>query len=99
MMKENCTNVPKGTQEFVSALERLRNAPINCNNRFELANQCCKLCNRSINCEECYVQTVGDLNDPYRKEIQKRSKTGMYTTGIYKDKNGNYYYSHPQGSD
>jgi len=92
-------NVPNGTQEFVCALERLRSAPINCNNRFELATLCCKLCDKSINCEECYVQTVGDLNDPYRKEIQKRTQLGMYTTGIYKGKDGKYYYSHPQGSD
>jgi len=99
MSKENCTRVPKGSTEFCEAVERLRNAPPNCTNRFDMATQCCKLCDKTFDCESCYVQTVGDLHDPYRKEIQKNTPTGMYTSGVYKDKEGNYHYTHPQGSD
>ena len=92
------TKIPKGNERFFTALERLKNAPPNCANRNELAAQCCKHCEKDINCEDCYVQTVGDLSDEYRKKIQKRTKTGMYSSGIYVDGKGNMHYSHPQGS-
>ena len=94
------TQIPRGSQEFIEALERLKNAPANCKNIFELATDCCKKCphKAEFNCEECFVQTVGDLDDPYRKEIQERTATGMYSAGIYKGKDGKYHYSHPQGS-
>lgn len=95
---ENCTKIPRGSEKFQEAVKRLKNAPQNCNNRFELASLCCRLCSKDINCEDCYVQTVGDLDDPYRKEIQRRTKTGMYSSGIYVDERGKMHYSHPQGS-
>ena len=101
MCKDNCIRIPKGSTEFCEAVERLRNAGCNCTNRFEMAQYCCTLCRKDIDCdcESCYVQTVGDLHDPYRKEIQKSTPTGMYTSGIYRDKEGKYHYTHPQGSD
>lgn len=99
--KVTATQIPKGSQAFYDAVERLRNAPSNCTNLFELATQCCKFCKKTIecDCESCFVQTVGDLDDPYRKEIQVRTFTGMYSSGIYKDKKGIYHYTHMQGSD
>lgn len=99
MCEESCIKVPRGSKEFCEALERLKNAPINCTNKFDLATQCCRLCKKEFDCESCYVQTVGDLHDPYRKKIQKGTPTGMYSSGIYKDKDGKYHYTHPQGSD
>ena len=100
MCKESCIKIPKGSQAFYDAVERLRNAGPNCTNKFEMAQYCCQLCTRGhdADCESCYVQTVGDLSDPYRKEIQERTPTGMYSSGIYMDKDGNYHYAHPQGS-
>lgn len=101
------TKIPSGSKKFFEAVNRLKNAGPDCNNKFEMANYCCKLCTKAnatnceanaTNCEECYVQTIGDLNDPYRKKIEENSSTGMYSSGIYKDKNGQYHYSHPQGS-
>lgn len=94
------TKIPSGSKEFFEAVNRLKNAGPDCNNKFDMANYCCKLCTKAnaSNCEDCYVQTVGDLNDPYRKKIEENSSTGMYSSGIYKDKNGQYHYSHPQGS-
>ena len=94
--------IPKeGTQAFYNAVERLKNAPANCTNSFDLATECCKLCRKTpdCDCESCFVQTVGDLADPFRKQIQKGTPTGMYTSGIYRDKDGKYHYTHPQGSD
>ena len=92
------TNIPKGSKEFIDAVQRLENRPENCANIFELAAQCCKLCNKDFDCDSCYVQTIGDLNDPYREEIQKKTPIGMYSSGIYKDGKGRYHYAHPQGS-
>ena len=99
-MCESCTKLPQGSQTFYEAVERLRNAGPNCNNKFELAQYCCTLCKKDIDCdcEACYVQTVGDLYDPYRKKIQEGTPTGMYSSGIYKDERGKFHYSHPQGS-
>lgn len=100
MCIESCTKIPKGSQAFYDAVERLRNAGPNCTNKFDMAQYCCKLCKKDndCDCESCYVQTVGDLLDPYRKKIQESTPTGMYSSGIYKDKDGNYHYAHPQGS-
>ena len=93
------TKLPSGSKEFFEAVNRLKNAGPDCTNTFDMANYCCKLCTKvNENCEDCYVQTVGDLNDPYRKKIEENSSTGMYSSGVYKDKNGQYHYSHPQGS-
>ena len=94
------TKLPSGSKEFYEAVNRLKNPDPNCSNRFEMASHCCKLCTNAneIACEECYVQTVGDLSDPYRKKIESNTLTGMYSSGIYKDKDGKYRYTHPQGS-
>ena len=98
MTKISTTQIPKGSAEFCEAVKRLKDAPINCNNKFDLATRCCKLCKKDFDCESCYVQTIGDLHDPYRKKIQKTTPTGMYSSGIYKDAEGKYHYAHPQGS-
>lgn len=97
---DNCTRIPRGSAEFCEAVERLRNAPSRCTNIFDMATQCCMLCKKTpdCDCESCYVQTVGDLHDPYREDIKKNTSTGMYSSGMYKDKEGNYHYTHPQGS-
>ena len=99
-MSDKNTEIPRGSKEFYEALERLKNASSNCTNTFELATQCCRLCKKTpdCECESCYVQTVGDLHDPYRKKIQENTPTGMYSSGIYKDKDGKFHYAHPQGS-
>ena len=70
------TKLPSGSKEFFEAISRLENAGPDCNNKFEMANYCCKLCTKAnaSNCEDCYVQTVGDLNDPYRKKIEENSR-------------------------
>ena len=100
MAVKSTTNVPNGTQEFLSAVERLENASPQHDNKFILATECCKLCNAPTNyCEDCFVQTLGDLKDPYRKQIQSRTNIGMYSSGMYKDNSGKYHYAHPQGSD
>lgn len=98
-MKISATKIPNGSQELADAIERLKLSGKA--DRFAKATECCKLCNQNcgLNCEDCYVQTVGDLHDHYRKEIQKRTPTGMYSSGIYRDKDGNYHYAHPSGSD
>lgn len=100
MNEESCIKIPIGSTEFCEAVERLRNASTNCTNRFDLATQCCTLCRKTqdCDCDSCYVQTVGDLRDPYRKKIEEKTPTGMYSSGIYKDKDGKYHYTHPQGS-
>lgn len=92
------TKIPNGSSDFFEAVQRLMNAPANCTNLFNLAADCCKKCEKTIDCESCYVQTVGDLADPYRKKIENRTVTGMYSSDIYQDDDGNYHYAHPQGS-
>ncbi len=96
---QTTTMIPKrGSDAFYDAVARLKNAPVNCTNIFEMAQDCCAKCNKSINCEECYVNTVGDLKDPYRNKIQKKTVTGMYSSDMYKGDDGKIYYAHPQGS-
>lgn len=100
MSSISTTKIPTGSERFYEAIERLKNASPNCTNRYELAQCCCKLCEKASTsiCEDCYVQTVGDLEDDYRKEIQKKSKTGMYSSGFYETADGDFHYATPQGS-
>ena len=101
MSEISATKIPTGSKEFFEAVERLKNAGPNCTNKFELAQYCCKLCTKACatNCEDCYVQTVGDLKDPFRRELQAKTPTGMYSSGFYYNaKKNEYVYAHPQGS-
>lgn len=100
MEKVSSTKIPTGSKEFYEAVERLKNAGPKCTNKNDLASYCCKLCGKAsvANCEDCYVQTVGDLADPFRNEMQEGTSTGVYSSGFYKNKKGKYCYTHPQGS-
>ena len=97
-MSNLATLIPMGSDEFIESVNRLKDSEDRQEEMFKLATECCKLCNRSINCEDCFVQTIGDLKDPYRDKIEKKTITGMYCSGIYIDSKGKYHYAHPQGS-
>ena len=96
----NRIKVPSGSEAFVDAVERLRNLPPRCTNVSDFALYCCRLCTNpdKLDCEDCYVGVLTDCQDNFRDKMQTRSKTGVYSSGMYRDKDGNYQYTHPQGS-
>ena len=74
-MSNLSTSIPMGSDEFIESVNRLKDSEDKQEEMFKLATECCKLCNKSINCEDCFVQTIGDLNDPYRDKIEKKTAT------------------------
>ena len=90
-------HTPQGTHEFEEAVKCLYNrGSISCRETELLVNECCRNCTCRDSFEicntECQIYMIGQNNDDYTSKV----KGGMYTSGIYKGKNG-YCYAHYSG--
>lgn len=92
--------IPAGNKEFFKAFECFEKRDPGCSAKElrELADCCCRNCDRSIDCEVCIVGVSIDARDHYKYRINKRSNSGMYTSDIYLGKDGKFRYAHPDGS-
>ena len=95
-------HIPQGGQEFMEAVQRLRNSDSSMSReeREALATKCCTLCTaRKFHdeCDECYVGKAGELADSYKAKANSSSSSGMYGSGICIGPDGKYRYTHNGG--
>ncbi len=62
----------------------------------EELNNACKACGQKIDCEICRIGQVVADRDTFSKRQQEQ---GVYSTGIYKGKQGTYSYPGREASD
>ena len=84
--------IPIGDQKFQKSLERWKAAREG-EERKDARTQCCMLCPKNIDCEECLIGSEEEYNDSFAKGVPG----GIHSTTIFQDKNGEYHYSHPYG--